>query len=258
MATVVPPSKQPLARVPEMGRSVSARAGRWNGREVVHSRAPVEVLPPLELDGLKLNLGAGWDGTDGFIRVDRAGEPDIRLDMSKPLPFADDSFVEIRAFHVLEHVDRRDLVPLMNECWRIIEPEGVMEIEVPVFPTEAAMSDPTHVSFFTAQTFDYFTKGGQFDGERLLYGIKPWALTDRVRDAMAIFLRVRLVKLPDDAPLTHKERMAFDRRNVTAGVGPEGTGFQSGADDPTNLSDMYWPCCGASREGDHLGTCDNA
>ena len=221
----------------------------------MHSRSPHEVLPPLEIEGLKLNLGAGWDGTDGFIRVDRAGEPDIRLDMSKPLPFADDTFVEIRAFHVLEHIERRYLVPLMNECWRILEPEGVMEIEVPLFPTEAAMSDPTHVSFFTAQTFDYFTKGGQFDGERMLYGIKPWALTDRVRDAMAIFLRVRLRKLPADAELTHDEQMALDRRNVTAGVGPEGTGFQSGTD-PTNLSEMYWPCCGAAKEGDHLGTCD--
>lgn len=228
------------------------------------------MLPPLDLEGLKLNLGSGWDGTDGFIRVDRAGEPDIRLDVSKPLPFADESFIEVRAFHVLEHIERRDLVPLMNECWRVLKTPthlkasdgnangGVMEIEVPVFPTEAAMSDPTHVSFFTAQTFDYFTKDGQFDGERLLYGIKPWKLWDRVRDAMAIFLRVRLAKWPDDEPLTYEERRAFDRRNVTAGVGPEGTGFQPGTDDPKSLSEMYWPCCGAPRESDHLGTCENA
>ncbi len=249
---------------PEHGRSVSAKAGRWQGREVVHARAPVEVLSEITLEGLKLNLGAGWDGTDGYIRVDRAGEPDIRLDV-KHLPFDDDSFVVVRAFHILEHIDRRDLVPLMNECWRILKtppvdeasgstmgPGGVMEIEVPVFPSEAAMADPTHISFFVPSTFDYFNKGGQLDGERMLYGIKPWALTDRVRDSMAVFLRVRLAKLPDDAPMTPEERRALDFRNVTAGVGEEGSGFAPVAET------LFYECCGAPRDGGHLGTCDKS
>jgi len=252
MTTVKQPTQPPPERFPEHSRAVTARAGKWNGREVVHSRSPVEVLPPLELDGLKLNLGAGWDGTDGYIRADRAGDPDILLDVNH-LPFADASFVEIRAFHVLEHIERRDLVPLMNECWRILELGGVMEIEVPLFPTEAAMSDPTHVSFFTAATFDYFTQGGQFDGERVLYGIKPWALTDRVRDAMAIFLRVRLHKLPNDLDTPEGVESG---RNVSPGMGEMGTTFAPSPEEPQALSDLFYPCCGASREGDHLGTCD--
>ena len=229
---------------------MTVRAGRWNGREVVQSRAPVEVLPPLELVGRKLNLGAGWDRTEGYIRVDRAGDPDIKLDVNH-LPFADDSFVEIRAFHILEHLERRDLVPLMNECWRILQPEGVMEIEVPLFPTEAAVADPTHISFFVAATFDYFTKDGQFDGQRMLYGIKPWALTDRVRDAMAIFLRVRLHKLtPDDTQIPLSAPVDV---NVEAGLGEPGTTFAPGAG-PVEV--RYHICCGAPIDGPHLGTCN--
>ena len=258
MATTPPPTKPPPERVPEHGRPVELRAGKWKGREVVHQRAPVDVLPPLDLDGLKLNLGAGWDGTEGFIRVDRAGDPDIRLDLSEPLPFADGTFVEIRAFHVLEHIERRDLVRIMNECWRVLEPDGVMEIEVPVFPSDAAMADPTHVSFFVAATFDYFNKGSQFDGERMLYGIKPWALTDRKRDAMAVFLRVRLRKLPNDLDRQSEgDRNGYDRY-VTAGVGPEGTGFAPVADSLDRALGNFHPCCGAPKDAPHLGTCDMA
>lgn len=258
--TQIRPSKKPdatSAQTPEHGRSVSARAGKWNGREVVHARAPVEVLPPLDLAGLKLNLGAGWDGTDGFIRVDLAGKPDIILDVTEPLPFDDDTFIEVRAFHVLEHIDRSHLVRIMNECWRVLETPtegvagGVMEIEVPLFPSEAAMADPTHISFFVPATFDYFNKGGQFDGERMLYGIKPWSLTDRVRDSMNIFLRVRLAKLPNDleaAPGTEPGR------NVAAGMGELGTAHAP----QTDPLDGFRPCCGAPQSGGHLGTCDEA
>ncbi len=226
------------------------KIGKMWGREVVHSRSPSNILPPLELTGRKLNIGAGWDRTEGFFRLDIAGEPDAWADV-RHLPIADDSVVEIRAFHVLEHIERRDLVGVMNECWRVLEVGGVMEIEVPTFPSDASMADPTHVSFFVAMTFDYFAKGSQFEGERILYGIKPWDLTDRVRDAMAMFLRVRLKKLADD-----DETPSLGKLYVTAGTGPEGTG-QAPAAEETSQADFH-PCCGAPANGGHLGTCDRS
>ena len=54
---------------------------------------------------LKLNLGCGNNKYDGFLNVDKFGEPDIKWDLEKfPWPWEDNSVDEIRIIHVLEHL----------------------------------------------------------------------------------------------------------------------------------------------------------
>ena len=144
----------------------------------------------------RLNLGAGFDPTDGYVRVDRAGTPDVRCDV-RHLPFQPGAFEEIKAHHILEHLPREALIPLVNSCWGLLGEAGRMEIEVPIFPSDAAMADPTHVSFFVSRTFDYFLKDGSQEVHRRLYGIKPWRLLRRERLGYNDILQVALERCPE-------------------------------------------------------------
>jgi SAM-dependent methyltransferase len=67
------------------------------------------------------------------------------------LPFEDNSFDEIGAFDVLEHWgaqgDWKAYFKEFAEYWRILKPNGVMYIIVPI--GESAFTDPGHTRFFS-------------------------------------------------------------------------------------------------------------
>ena len=126
---------------------------------------------------MKLNLGAGFDNAEGFVRLDCSphAPADVRGDMCA-LPFGDCTFDEIKAHHVLEHIEKRDHVRALNECHRVLAPGGTIEVEVPVFPFPISIADPTHVSLWHSLSFDYFCQGRGHDEHMTLYGILPWKL----------------------------------------------------------------------------------
>jgi len=51
--------------------------------------------------------------------------------LSKPLPFADNSVSAIYASHVLEHLYRSQALALISECKRTLKPGGVLRLVVP-------------------------------------------------------------------------------------------------------------------------------
>ena len=116
---------------------------------------------------MKLNAGSGWKKKDSYINLDLFEEckPDILADLDKPLPFKDESFDEILADNVLEHID--DVRKTMNEFHRVIKPGGMLYIIVPQFPTFGAIADPTHKHYFIPQSFGYFLKEGKSPGIKL-------------------------------------------------------------------------------------------
>jgi SAM-dependent methyltransferase len=111
----------------------------------------------------KLNLGCGPYIEEDCINLDAVKLPgvDIVHDLNKyPYPFEDDEFDTVFCHHVLEHLD--DIVRPMGEIWRITRHGARIMIEVPSFPGVGAVVDPTHKSFYTFGTFDYFTENGLF------------------------------------------------------------------------------------------------
>jgi len=107
----------------------------------------------------KLNLGCGNDIRTGWTNLDRVKLPgvDVVHDLNiTPLPFPDECFNFILCKDILEHVD---LIPLLRELHRILLPGGALSVQVPHFTSKNAYSDPTHVNYFTAQTFKYFSEG---------------------------------------------------------------------------------------------------
>jgi len=107
----------------------------------------------------KLNLGCGRDVRAGFVNVDRVPLPGVDLvaDFSRfPWPFKDDAIDEVLAIHVVEHLP--NTIRVMEEMFRITRAGAVVTIEVPHYKHSNAYKDPTHVRFFTEESFDYFGK----------------------------------------------------------------------------------------------------
>ena len=106
----------------------------------------------------RLNLGCGHDVREGYVNLDRLDLPgvDVVHDLETfPYPFDDESFDEILAQDILEHL--RDTVRVMEELWRLLKPGATLRVRVPHAQSPNAAQDPTHVSRFTEHTFEYFT-----------------------------------------------------------------------------------------------------
>lgn len=145
--------------------------------------------------GRKINLASGDKVEKGFLNIDRAGKPNVLGDV-RWLPLLSGSFGQARALHILEHIPREQLVSTMNEWWRVLKVGGILDIEVPITPSEDAFADPTHVSFFVPKTFAYFTRDHGHEEHRVLYDIKPWKMLHRSRMGANSILRVILKKVP--------------------------------------------------------------
>jgi hypothetical protein len=111
--------------------------------------------------GLRLNLGCGLNRRDGYVNVDREGEPDFKHDLEVvPWPWADDSVGEVIFFHVLEHIGRDPVVYLaiMKELYRVCHDGATVWIVVPHHRHENFFNDPTHVRAVTSEGMRLFSQ----------------------------------------------------------------------------------------------------
>ncbi len=95
---------------------------------------------------MKLNLGCGDDLREGYLNVDINISPmggyqfdTLRFDLSKfPWPWKDQSVEEILMLDFLEHFSYRETRAILDEAWRVLLPQGMIEIQVPDFQICAA------------------------------------------------------------------------------------------------------------------------
>lgn len=113
-----------------------------------------------------LSVGCGkTPAKENVIRLDisRAVEPDVVWDLNEfPYPFETSFFTAIECFDVIEHV--ADIPKVMEEFYRILEPNGVVKITTPHFSSANSFIDPTHKWHLSRFSFDYFR-----DGHELAY-----------------------------------------------------------------------------------------
>jgi predicted SAM-dependent methyltransferase len=105
----------------------------------------------------KLNLGCGKDVKQGYINLDsaRLKGVDVVWNLEKyPWPFKDDTFDEVLAIDVLEHLS--DKIKPLEELWRITKDNAKIIIQVPNWNCEDAWVDPTHKQPYTNKSFDFF------------------------------------------------------------------------------------------------------
>lgn len=113
-----------------------------------------------------LELGCGRNKLPGAIGVDlnpEATAADVIADLNRPLPFAANSFDEVRAVHVIEHLD--DVVPAVGEMHRVTRAGGRIYLVTPHYSDYSSWCDPTHRWHLNSFSFFYFTS---------LHGQHPW------------------------------------------------------------------------------------
>jgi hypothetical protein len=166
-----------------MGHGASILSSDWNetsGTVAIDAVAPqpVVIYEPKQL--LKLDLGCGQTPKEGFEGVDRyAADAAHKIDLFKfPWPWADNSVEALHCSHFLEHIPAREveerdlragadrerwldqdmLCAFMDECWRVLQHEGTLQVVVPCGRSNRGFQDPTHRRFFVEESFAYFWK----------------------------------------------------------------------------------------------------
>lgn len=105
---------------------------------------------------IKIDIGCGRKKKEDFIGIDkydftgfyRKGEF-ICADVTKDLPFDDESIDGIFADQLIEHIPKDKFIPFMNECWRILKSDAEFEI---IFPPAIDCSGNSNRDFFTDPT----------------------------------------------------------------------------------------------------------
>jgi predicted SAM-dependent methyltransferase len=110
---------------------------------------------------MKLNLGCGFLHLPGYINIDAdpTCRPDVLHDLEvTPWPFEDNSFDELIATHVLEHLGAtsKDWLAIWKEIWRVTQPDGTIDITVPHPRHDNFLIDPTHVRPIFPETIAMF------------------------------------------------------------------------------------------------------
>lgn len=114
-----------------------------------------------------LEVGCGRVKAPGAIGVDSnldATAADVICDLNRPLPFADNSFEEVRAIHVIEHLD--DVMKVVSEFHRVTRAAGTIYLVTPHYTDFISWTDPTHRWHLNSFSFRYF---GPIHGERHWY-----------------------------------------------------------------------------------------
>lgn len=116
------------------------------GSSLVNSTRPAlpEVITCREQEpnaGLRLNLGCGTNKLKGWTNHD------ADVDITKPLPWPDNSADFIFIEHCVEHVSQHEAVRFFIEAHRVLKPGGVFRVTVPSLEQIAACNDPAYFAF---------------------------------------------------------------------------------------------------------------
>ena len=102
---------------------------------------------------IKLNVGSGPDFREGYISIDRenfGGKVDIVMDIEKKkLPYKNNTVDEVYCAHVLEHVDRPEL--LISEFRRVLKVGGLLHIISPHYSHQNSHV-PVHKNYWGINT----------------------------------------------------------------------------------------------------------
>lgn len=116
---------------------------------------------------MKISLGCGLEIEQSveWINVDSLPLPGVDMvqDCGQfPYLFDDNSAEYIKAKDLIEHLPnftadgRPMIIAFIEECHRILKPDGLLWIQTPSWDADFLWIDPTHVRGFDVRTFDFF------------------------------------------------------------------------------------------------------
>jgi SAM-dependent methyltransferase len=156
--------------------------------------------------GISLDVGCGNNDIKGWVGMDLRPlkNVDIVHDIQVfPWPLPDSVCSRILMSHIYEHIEPKHRIRLIDECWRVIRPDGQLFLSSPYAMSMGAFQDPTHYPCPNEVTFTYF------DPEKspILYGVykpKPWKL---IKNAWRVDGNVEVILEPRKYNnIRHKKR----------------------------------------------------
>jgi SAM-dependent methyltransferase len=133
-----------------------------------------------------LDVGCGPTKYPGSVGLDMnpATAADVICNLDRGgLPFRDNSFDQLRAEHIIEHVD--NIIATMEEFHRVTRPGGTIFLATPHYTDYSSFRDPTHRWHLNTYSFLYFYPGG-------MHGRDMWYTKVRMRE---VKLNLTLLKL---------------------------------------------------------------
>ncbi len=87
------------------------------------------------LSPLRLHLGCGTNKLEGWINIDsvKGFNPDVVHDISRPLPYDDQTVDEVLAEDLLEHFDKYLRYVVFGDWARVLKIGGLITVQVPNF-----------------------------------------------------------------------------------------------------------------------------
>lgn len=103
---------------------------------------------------MNLNLGCS-DAALGppWINVDICEPADVICDLREEWPWPDSSVDHVNAVDIFEHLP--DKIHTLNECYRVLKPDGTLFMIVPTTDGRGAWQDPTHCSYWNQNSLFY-------------------------------------------------------------------------------------------------------
>ena len=80
-----------------------------------------------------LQIGCGSNVIDGWLNTDIGpkNEEIMYMDATKPFPFEDETFGFVFSEHLFEHLPYYGGFKMLNECYRVLKPGGVIRMSLP-------------------------------------------------------------------------------------------------------------------------------
>ena len=99
-----------------------------------------------------LDLGCGENKVPNSIGLDNVQLPGVDVEhdlLDFPYPFDNESIDKIYLRHVIEHFTIENINLILDECNRLLRKDALLIITVPHVFSISAFIDPTHRSYFT-------------------------------------------------------------------------------------------------------------
>jgi len=99
-----------------------------------------------------LDLGCGENKVPNSIGLDNVQLPGVDIEhdlLNFPYPFENESIDKIYLRHVIEHFTIENIKLILDECNRLLRKDALLIITVPHVFSISAFIDPTHRSYFT-------------------------------------------------------------------------------------------------------------
>jgi hypothetical protein len=126
-----------------------------------------------------LNLGCGNAPIEGAINHDVTAHSAFVDEVwnleETPWPWYDGSFSEIVAQDLLEHL-HLGFVAFFDEAWRVLEDGGTIAIRTPMWNSENAAIDPTHVRCYHPESFHYLDPRTAWGQKYGFYTTRKWRI----------------------------------------------------------------------------------